>query len=106
QICSDLCSGVASADYQHPGSAALVAGAVIGGVQLCPGELCGPGGEGHEGAAPWPGGVNDGPAGPGALICVREISAFRAVLHAQHPDRSVDRQVVTVFVGLEVGAHM
>src|SRR5699024_595147 len=42
-ICSDLCSGVASADYQHPGSAELVAGAVLGGVQLCPGELCGPG---------------------------------------------------------------
>src|SRR5699024_640758 len=52
QICSDLGAGVAAPDYQHPGSAELVAGAVIGGVQLCPGELCGPGDEGHEGAAP------------------------------------------------------
>src|SRR5699024_11431522 len=40
------------------------------------------------------------------IFCVREISAFRAVLHAQHPDRPVDRQVVTLFVGLEVGDHM
>src|SRR5699024_11783093 len=102
QICGNLGPGGASADYQHAGSAELVAGAVIGGVQLCPGELCGPGDEGHEGATPCPGGVNDDTAGPGAVICVREISAFRAVLHGQHPGRSVDRQVCTLLVGLAV----
>src|SRR5699024_3172151 len=42
----------------------------------------------------------------GAVICAREIATFRQGADSSRLNRSVDRQGVTVLVGLEVRDHM